>query len=244
MSADTERQQSNEGVDFAYLPFKSALEVATAIYEKCGGVVKSIKTLEEAVGIKGGALRERVFNARKYGLIEGRGTLILTELAMEIIKPTSPEEKDVAIVKSILSVSLFKKIAQRYTEGLPSDNMFFKNTLEREYDIKKKIVGRVLNAIKKNFELLSEIGLPSDLGLIEGVHDETSTKTRATGKLIRKGNILVMVLGENKHEFEITIPTDWKIAKVVLNGFEEKWLESKKKENSAYLEKQEDTTEP
>ena len=240
MKEDISRQNSNEGkVDYAYLPFASAFEVAEAIQTKCGGIVSDFKVLEGVVGVKGGALRGRVSNAKIYGLIEGRSEYQPTKLSIRIIQPTKPNEKDIATKEAIMNVPLFKKLDKRYGRKIPLKEVFFRNILVREYVIPKNKVGRVLNTIKKNLELISTLKLPEE---DEPQNHEETTLEERPNTTTKKGNVLIIYFGNHKHEFEITSETDWQMIEAIINGLKKKWLESKK-ENSAYSNEQEGHTE-
>jgi len=239
-SIESSNEEEKE-YDYAYLPFNSALDVALAIVDKLGGKVKNFKTLEEATGVRGGGLRGRVFNAKKYGLIEGRGEMRPTELSMRIIKPKNEEEGYLAMRESILNIPLFKELYQRYKANIPENEEFFKNALEREYSIPTNISSRVLNAIKKNFELLKSLNLPTEGELILEKVSKVAEEFETPKKTLKKsGNFLVITFGEHVHEIPIKTPTDWKIAKSILSGLEEGWTESKK-ENHDQGESAEET---
>lgn len=76
---------------------------------------------------------------RAYGLIEGGMSKIkLTSLGIAIADPTSPEDRQRAILKSFCSIPLFKTLHQKYQGGNLPESIFLGNIIQTEYSYPKE----------------------------------------------------------------------------------------------------------
>lgn len=104
-----------------------SIQVARAIEERFKGKVENQEALSAALGhsnVKSGGYIGKITALRRYGLISGRGELILTQLSKQILHPTSEEEKTESIAQAMENVELFKKIFERLREATPTDSFW------------------------------------------------------------------------------------------------------------------------
>jgi hypothetical protein len=86
----------------------------------------SVKTLAEKLGLstRGGWTGMILFSLKKYGLVEGRGTLRITELGEKLVNPKDDRELASAKETAFDKISLWAKIRKDYGEKVPSSEFW------------------------------------------------------------------------------------------------------------------------
>jgi hypothetical protein len=114
---------------------EKAIGVAHALEEKNAG--KPLKSADFAplVGFKkvqDWRYLELLRSANQYGLVQGSGstaTVELTELGQDIVAPSSPSQRQKALLEAFNKVDVFKNVASFYAGKRIPEDEFFANTL-------------------------------------------------------------------------------------------------------------------
>jgi len=218
----SKKKGRGEQRDFPVLPFPFALEVAKAIDEKLGGKVLSYDGLSTALHVKGGALIQRIAASRRYGLIEGKGEMKPTPLAMKIMHPINEGEDVQGAKEAIFNVPLFKELIERFGGKLP-ENEILRNVLQREYGVPKAVLPRVANAIRRNIELL-EAGKTYMATDVEAEPmNAASIHPVSVGSRGESPQLTISFRGDML-KLDISTEEDWAFVDIVIKTLKAKWL--------------------
>jgi hypothetical protein len=148
---------------------EEAARVARIIQEQGGGKLDS-DTI--AVGLdlspKGSPFQTRISSAKHYGLIDKEGNIfVTTTLAKKILLPTSPEEKQQALIDSFLNFSVFKELCDRYKNAKLPDESILENILVRSHGISDSSKKSVYNIFIESGKFAGKI-IDTDDGLYCG----------------------------------------------------------------------------
>lgn len=135
-----ESQRRVRSPQYPYFDLPTALEKVQKIWESEGRAEVDPEVAAQDMGFSGtsGSSFSALSALRKFGLIEGRGDLRLTDLALKILLPKSEDEKDGAIQEAALKPKLYKDLWEQYSSsGLPSDEALIA-ALVRDYKFNKK----------------------------------------------------------------------------------------------------------
>lgn len=129
--------------DFPKHTLEEALRVPTALAEKHSSQPLPPTETAIAVGVSPGSseFRTLLSSSIKYGLTTGsynQERVALTDLGRRIVEPTSEEDRRQALNEAALSPVTFQNIFQ-YLRGkkLP-DDVFFQNTVVREFEVPRE----------------------------------------------------------------------------------------------------------
>ncbi|HEB46992.1 MAG TPA: hypothetical protein ENI22_00800 [Candidatus Pacearchaeota archaeon] len=219
--------------DFPVSTLKRAEEVLRTI-KSAGGRISS-KAISEAMGIRGGGLSRLIASAKRWGLISGSGTLIITELGKRILHPISENELLDARTDAFTNVKLFKKLYERFGGNIPKDSTFVA-ILIREYEIKEKDAKTILNIYKDS---LKNFLRSTENKIISSVSFSSSPENKGRDRLTQTDNSGVSIIidapsgkfnlyAKNKKEFKDII--DNKLKKV-WEAIEILWAEIPKDAN-------------
>ena len=117
---ETSREYERSTISFPYGDLNDAVEVAKALHEHRGGS-SDLGDLAAVLHstLKSGTFRVRMATARIFGVIEGRGTVGLSQLGRRIVDPATEAQ---ARVDAFLQVPLYNKIYERHSGAtLPGD---------------------------------------------------------------------------------------------------------------------------
>ncbi len=94
--ADEAKKEDKDGFrggnkDFPLIKLDRAIEVTREVSKIRPAA--TLKDLEIALKIKGGGLSGQVAYAKRYGLITGRGNLVITDLGKKILYPNQENEE-------------------------------------------------------------------------------------------------------------------------------------------------------
>jgi hypothetical protein len=143
--------------DFPFTTLGVAEEVLLVV-DKVGGKMDT-QTLSTALGVRGGAFARKLSSIKRWGLVAGSGTLLITEIGKNIIHPISDEELSQTRKEAFLGVPLFAELYNKFNIKIPDDRVFIA-ILVREHNIKDKdartILGIYKNSIKEFLSLVPE----------------------------------------------------------------------------------------
>jgi predicted nucleotide-binding protein len=98
----------------------------------------------------------------KYGLSTGsynQSKVALTELARDIVSPTSDDAKNMALFQSAFTPPLFKSIFASYKGKKVPDMQFFQNALVRDFSVSREQAARCATIFYENADYLGLIRL-------------------------------------------------------------------------------------
>jgi hypothetical protein len=152
--------------DFPKHTLDDALRVARALYDKNGGQPLPPTDTAIAIGVSPGSseFRTLLSAAIKYGLTTGSyqsDKVTLEEGGRNTVEPRSAEDQCRALVHAALTPPTFRAIYE-YFRGkklLPADDVFFQNTLVREFDVPREHAARCASVFMENIE---RVGLVRD----------------------------------------------------------------------------------
>jgi len=113
--------------EYPEIKISDGIEIARIIQDRFQGRVTNQDAFCAELGHtnpKSGAYAGKITALRRYGLISGRDELLLTQLATNILIPTSEQERTEAVAQAVENVELFKKIFERFGEAIPTDNFW------------------------------------------------------------------------------------------------------------------------
>jgi len=158
-------RRSSDIPNFPRDSFKKSLKIAEAIENDNAGKPYDRLSLAKSINMSpnGGAFRQLITSASKYGLTKGgyqAGKLALTSLGSSIVAPTSDEEQENSIRNALFTPEIFKKVLNFYdTKQIPRQELF-KNSLKREFGIIPEDVDICYRVIMQNIQ---DFGLSEDI---------------------------------------------------------------------------------
>jgi predicted nucleotide-binding protein len=145
--------------DFPKHSLKTALRVAAALEEKNSGNPMPPTDIAIALEKSPGSSDFRVLlsSSIKYGLTTGsynQPKISLTDLARDILEPTSDESKNKALFQAAFTSQLLRNIFAAYKGKKVPDMQFFQNALVRDFGVSKDQVARCATIFQENAEYL------------------------------------------------------------------------------------------
>jgi len=145
---------------FPKVTLEKAIELAQAIEEKNAGNPIRAEHLAPMLGFRKAAdwrFTDLLRSANQYGIIEGTGstaTVSLTEIGRDIVAPSSPLQRQAALIKALETVELFRKVSDFYAgKPIPEDE-YFGNTLARDFGVPRERVATFISVFQSNLEYL------------------------------------------------------------------------------------------
>jgi predicted nucleotide-binding protein len=150
------------GADFPKHSLKAALRIPVALEEKNSGNPMSPTDVAIAIEKSPGSSDFRILlsSSIKYGLSTGsynQSKIALTELARDIVAPTSDEAKNTALLQSAFTPPLFKSIFGSYKGKKVPDMQFFQNALVRDFRVSRDQAARCATVFYENADYLGLI---------------------------------------------------------------------------------------
>ena len=147
------------GSDFPKHSLKAALRIAQALEDKNSGNPMPPTDVAIAIEKSPGSsdFRMLLSSSIKYGLTTGsfnQSKITLTELARDIVAPTSDGSKNKALLKSVFTPQLFQSIFASYKGKKVPDMQFFQNALVRDFGVSKDQAARCAAIFYENAEYL------------------------------------------------------------------------------------------
>ncbi|HWA26265.1 MAG TPA: hypothetical protein VG734_11420 [Lacunisphaera sp.] len=173
---------------------EEALEIPKAIESKHGGNPMRAVDLVRAVGYKKPGdwrFQDLLKSANQYGLVTGSGataTVKLEKVGQDVVAPSSPRDRQNALLSAFRNVEDFKKVEAFYNnKPLPEDE-FFENTLIREFGVPRERVETFIRVFSTNLSYLKAFKATaptSELTVADGDGlrqiDKPQTKTVSSG---------------------------------------------------------------
>ena len=151
LAQDAERMDwgRGESKDFPVIQLDDAIEIARRVKDL--GNSADMPAMERVLGIRGGALARKLASARRWGLIEGKGQLRLTNLAKEIFFYVNDEQPAAAKIRAFLGVPMFRELYGAFSrEGaLPRDDLL-RNIVIAKYGLGERDASTVTNILKRS----------------------------------------------------------------------------------------------
>jgi hypothetical protein len=134
---------------------EDAIRLAQAIEEKHAGKPIRGEELCAILGYKVNDWRffDLLLSANKYELVTGSGlkaTISLTDKGNDIVAPSSPAQRQKALLAAFNAVDQFKAVAEFYAgKNIPEDE-YFANTLVREFNVPRERVEKFIEVFTAN----------------------------------------------------------------------------------------------
>lgn len=167
-----------DSFEYPGLKVSEATEIISKLQELFDGEIqpKQLDALAQAVGhrsAKNGAFIVKLGDLRKYGLIEPRNPVKITELGKRIIFPNSEDEKQHALGEAVLNVAFFRELVDATGGKTPDSNFHIllqKIGISREEAINRRDqIAKLYNQIlpyltikgKEQSSTVQDINLPT-----------------------------------------------------------------------------------
>jgi hypothetical protein len=157
----THRKRSSKPIvwTFPKNTLEESIRLAQVIEEKNAGKPIKADVLSAMVGFKVNDWRflNLLVSANRYGILEGSGTtatVALTSIGADIVAPSSPAQRQKALLEAFNKVDQFKRVAEFFAGKLIPEDEFFGNTLVREFDVSRERVEPFISVFKTNLEFL------------------------------------------------------------------------------------------
>ena len=142
--------------NYPALSLKEALQKVGQVFERERQHPASREVVMKGMGYSGvnGASLSALSAARKYGLLvqQGRGEdYTVTDLAVTILHPHSPEEKAEAVRKAAFAPALFAELLTHYKGDIPSDDNL------RAYLVRRGFATAALSGVIQSFRETIEL---------------------------------------------------------------------------------------
>jgi hypothetical protein len=166
--------------DFPRYPLEEAVRIAQRINESSGNAAIP-EFVAEIYGLRPtSSIFQNLLNtAVQYGIVapaKHSEKISLTEIGLNIVAPTSPEQRQSALWKAFTAVELFRKVTELYAGKPLPEQEFFKNILVRDFKIPRDQVERFIAVFTQNLEYLKAfVSDDSDQPLLPAWGHEPST---------------------------------------------------------------------
>ena len=167
---------------------EDAIRIPKAIEEKNAGNPMRAIDLTKAVGFKTAIdwrFLDLLRSANQYGIVSGVGKTAIVrieKLGQGIVAPSSPSERQQALLSSFNKVPDFKDVANFYGDKKIPEDEFFMNTLSRDFKIPRDRVESFAEVFVANLEYLTAFDVaktrPSDRENVERPSDEKRVSTK------------------------------------------------------------------
>lgn len=136
--------------EYPKMTISKALEIAKQFEQKLDGK-SSIKTFAEALGhtnMQSGTFIVKMAELRKYGIVEGRGDITLSQATQIVLHPKNEAEFDEKLKELFFKVELWKKVYDRLKGNMPTTDFWItlcdisgvdRNTAQKQEAIIRKL---------------------------------------------------------------------------------------------------------
>ena len=97
---------------------------AKKIYDRFKDEEVASQLISETIGYRGGSFIQRLSALRKYGIVNPRGKIQITDLGKKITYPASRDVELDAIEKAVKNVELFKVLYDKFGIELPKEKFW------------------------------------------------------------------------------------------------------------------------
>jgi hypothetical protein len=152
-----EDQRGRVKSDFPKHTLEEALRVARGLSDKNGGQPLPPAETAIALGISPGSSEFRVLlsSSIKYGLTAGSynsDKVALEPGGRNIVEPTTSDGERRALVKAVLAPPTFKSVYEYFRGKKLPEDVFFQNTLVREFAVPREHASKCATVFLKNVE--------------------------------------------------------------------------------------------
>lgn len=164
---------------------EEAIAVPKAIEEKNGGNPMRSEMLAKAVGFNQPSdwrYKGLVRSANQYGLVSGSGeksVVSLIKTGQDIVAPSSPDQRQEALLKAFKNVEDFKKVEEFYRGKRIPEDEYFVNTLTREFSIPRDRAERFSEVFRANMSFLKSFAVPTETDVSQGAPSASNVKPLA-----------------------------------------------------------------
>lgn len=154
------RRSGPQSRPFPKIALERALTVPRAIEEKNAGKPAPAEDLAKMVGFRQVAdwrFRDLLRAAYYYGLVTGTSIGVpigLTQEGTDIVSPSSPDQRQKALLKAFHSVDVFKKVHEYYAGKRMPDDEYFANSLVRDFSVPRELVGEFIQVFGDNLRFV------------------------------------------------------------------------------------------
>lgn len=139
------KPRAKSGVIFPYWDLDSAVEVASVIHERAGGVADTaqLALMLDYSGVSNGSFRTRVSAAKMFGVIEDTDDrkLRVSARGRRIVAPITTPDGRAARAEAFLAVELFRLVFDRFKGTTLPEVVGLRNLLLNEYRVVPDRVG-------------------------------------------------------------------------------------------------------
>lgn len=130
-------------------PLEKAIGLAGQIFEKDrkNPIDRSVAATHIGYGGTSGASDKSLATLAHYGLVEkaGKGQLQVTQILVDILYPDSEEDKRNALREAGLAPSVFRMIAERFSDGPPSEDAL------KAWLVRENFLERAINPVARSY---------------------------------------------------------------------------------------------
>jgi len=140
---------------------EEAIKIPRVIEEKNAGNSWPAKEVARAIGYNqpnDWRFLDLLRSANQYGMIAGTGaaaSIELTKLGEDIVAPSSPGQRSVALWEAFKNVDDFQKVEEFYGGKRIPEDEFFLNTIQRQFDISRDRVEHFSEVFQNNLSFLN-----------------------------------------------------------------------------------------
>jgi hypothetical protein len=145
---------------------EDAIKIPKAIEEKNAGNPMKADVLAKAVGYRqpqDWRFLDLLRSANQYGLVSGSGanaTVSLEKVGQDVVAPSSPTQRQQALVAAFRNVDEFKKVEDFYKSKRIPEDEYFLNTLARDFGVPRDRAERFADVFRKNRDFLGQFNAP------------------------------------------------------------------------------------
>jgi hypothetical protein len=152
--------------NYPALSLPEAINKIAGVYRELHNHAAPREVVAKAMGYSGlsGASATAVSALHKYGLLDKAGAdeIKVSDRAMRIMHPHSPEEKAAAIREAASEPALFAELAERFPGKIPNEDLL-RNYLVRK-GFAQAALGAVISAYRETSEMVQAVGGDYDSG--------------------------------------------------------------------------------
>ena len=138
MKLQNGQQATREAALYPYTSLASALKVSEAVKELGGArseVQKSILASHLKDSEKSASFQQKIAGAKAFGLIDGRGSFVLTPTAQRYYFPTTESERALALIEVVAFPTAFRDLIKRFDGAKLPVREIISNLLHRELQV-------------------------------------------------------------------------------------------------------------
>jgi hypothetical protein len=191
-STNMKRKSDRAAWTFPQNSLETAIKLIQQVEEKYAGKPTKAESLVKLAGYnKPNDWRFLVLlrSCNQYGLTEGAGekaVVSLTPLAQDILAPSSPVQRQKALLQTFHNVELFKRVYEYYAGKKIPDDEYFGNTLVREFDVPRDRVPTFIQVFTENLNYLRAFAADKALAPPEGSTSAGQPKDAVKTPIVQK----------------------------------------------------------